>query len=75
MLSAVIFDFDGIIVDSERLHWTAFNRILEPIGKPISWTDYIQTYIGFDDRDTFKTCFPTIGTSVRSDLIQKMAAA
>ena len=55
MLSAVIFDFDGIIVDSEPLHFRAFNEVLqENTGKSISWDDYCTTYIGFDDRDAFR---------------------
>jgi len=57
MLSAVIFDFDGIIVDSEPLHFRAFNEVLEPLGKAISWADYCDTYIGYDDRDAFKEVF------------------
>jgi HAD superfamily hydrolase (TIGR01509 family) len=57
MLSAVIFDFDGIIVDSEPLHFRAFNEVLQPQGKTISWEDYCETYIGYDDRDAFKTLF------------------
>jgi len=75
MISAVIFDFDGIIVDSERLHWAAFNKVLEPLGKTISWPDYVQTYIGFDDRDTFRHAFPDIGKSELAALIGKKAAA
>jgi len=75
MISAVIFDFDGIIVDSERLHWAAFNKVLGPLRKTISWSDYVQTYIGFDDRDTFKTCFPMVGKNELSGLIEKKAAA
>ncbi|MCC7299496.1 MAG: HAD family phosphatase [Verrucomicrobia bacterium] len=70
MISAVIFDFDGIIVDSERLHWSAFNKVLDPRGKAISWTDYIQTYIGFDDRDMFRAAFPGIGNSELAELIR-----
>lgn len=57
MLSAVIFDFDGIIVDSEPLHFRAFNEVLEPLEKTISWADYCETYIGYDDRDAFKEVF------------------
>lgn len=57
MLSAVIFDFDGIIVDSEPLHFRAFNEVLKPQGKTISWADYCETYIGYDDRDAFKTIY------------------
>jgi beta-phosphoglucomutase len=74
MISAVIFDFDGIIVDSERLHWTAFNRVLSPLGKTISWPDYIHTYIGFDDRDTFRTALPDLGKDALPQLIAKKAA-
>ena len=57
MLSAVVFDFDGIIVDSEPLHFRAFNEVLEPQGKAISWADYCDTYIGYDDRDAFRAIF------------------
>lgn len=66
MMSAVIFDFDGVIVDSERLHWAAFNAVLEPRGKKIEWSEYVDVYIGLDDRDTFKTCFPTIENESRT---------
>lgn len=75
MINAVIFDFDGIIVDSERLHWAAFNKVLEPLGKPISWSDYIRIYIGFDDRDTFRTALPMFGSGELSGLIETKAAA
>lgn len=57
MLSAVIFDFDGIIVDSEPLHFRAFNEVLDPLGFSVSWDAYCETYIGFDDRDAFKEIF------------------
>ena len=60
MISAVIFDFDGVIVDSERLHWAAFNKVLNPLGKTILWPEYIETYIGFDDRDAFRHAFPEL---------------
>jgi len=75
MISAILFDFDGVIVDSERLHWAAFNKVLEPLGKTISWADYIETYIGFDDRDAFKTVFPNLGKDEMDGLIVKKAAA
>jgi beta-phosphoglucomutase len=72
MISAVLFDFDGVIVDSERLHWAAFNQV---ISEPVSWEDYIQTLIGFDDRDAFKYLFPTIGTDELAEMIVQKAAA
>lgn len=72
MISAVIFDFDGVIVDSERLHWAAFNAVID---QPVSWEDYLQTLIGFDDRDAFKYLFPSIGKPELDELIVKKAAA
>jgi beta-phosphoglucomutase len=60
MISAILFDFDGIIVDSERLHFKAFSAVLEPLGKSFTWPEYVETFIGFDDRDTFRTVFPEL---------------
>jgi beta-phosphoglucomutase len=54
---AVIFDFDGVIVDTEPLHYTAFQRLLEPLGLGFSWEQYLETYMGFDDRDAFLEAF------------------
>jgi len=52
---ACIFDFDGILADTERLHWQAFQDVLTPLGAAFSWEVYEQDYIGFDDRDVFRT--------------------
>jgi beta-phosphoglucomutase len=59
---AVIFDFDGVIVDTEPLHYAAFQRTLEPLGLHFSWQEYVETYIGFDDRDAFRHAFSLKGT-------------
>ncbi|MBN2162300.1 MAG: HAD family phosphatase [Pontiellaceae bacterium] len=61
MLSAVVFDFDGIIVDSEPLHFRAFNEVLKPLNKSITWDDYCTSYIGFDDRDAFQEIYKNSG--------------
>ncbi|MBN2314140.1 MAG: HAD family phosphatase [Sedimentisphaerales bacterium] len=54
MLKAVIFDFDGVITDSEVLHLRAFNRSLVPFGVELSTKDYYQNYLGFSDFDCYK---------------------
>ena len=66
MLNAVIFDFDGIIVDSEPMHYQAFQRILEPLRKGFPWEEYCATYIGFDDRDAFREVFKAAGEKICS---------
>jgi beta-phosphoglucomutase len=72
MLAAVIFDFDGIIVDSEPLHFRAFNSVLETHGIAISWEEYCETYIGFDDRDAFKAAFRNHGQKLSSSLLKEL---
>ncbi|MRS01642.1 HAD family phosphatase [bacterium] len=61
MLKAVIFDFDGIIVDTEPIHYQAFQNILQPLGLGYSWDEYLEKYIGFDDRDAFRESFTCAG--------------
>ncbi len=57
ILKAVIFDFDGIIVDTEPIHYKAFQEVLNPLGLGYPWGEYLEHYIGFDDRDAFREVF------------------
>ena len=54
MLRAIIFDFDGVITDSEVLHLRAFNQSLVPYGIEISTKDYYTNYLGYNDFDCYK---------------------
>ncbi len=58
---AVIFDFDGVIADTEPLHCEAFRRVLEPLGIRFTWQEYVDVYMGFDDRDAFREAFRARG--------------
>jgi len=55
MLRAVIFDFDGVITDSEILHFRAFNAVLAGHDVEITKKSYYKNYLGFTDSDCFKT--------------------
>jgi len=54
MLRAVIFDFDGVITDSEILHLRAFNRVLSQYDIEITTEDYYKDYLGLTDVDCFE---------------------
>ena len=54
MLKAVIFDFDGVITDSEILHLRAFNQSLAQYGIEITKNDYYTMYLGFNDADCYR---------------------
>lgn len=53
MLRAVIFDFNGIIVDDEPIHFKLFQKVLREEGIPLTEEDYYARYLGFDDRGAF----------------------
>ncbi|MCK4565470.1 MAG: HAD family phosphatase [Verrucomicrobia bacterium] len=74
MLNAVVFDFDGIIVDSEPMHFRAFQDVLEPLGKGFPWEEYCETYIGFDDRDAFREAFKANGEKICARDLKRMMA-
>jgi len=72
MLNAVIFDFDGIIVDTEPLHYKAFQEILVPLGLGYSWEEYLETYLGFDDRDAFREAFRADGRALSDQELKNL---
>ena len=55
MLRAVIFDFDGVITDSEVLHFRCFNQVLAQYGIEITTEDYYKDYLGLSDFDLFNS--------------------
>jgi HAD superfamily hydrolase (TIGR01509 family) len=55
MLGAVIFDFDGVVTDSEILHFRAFNEVLSPHGLELNKREYYTNYLGLSDVDCLGT--------------------
>lgn len=53
-LRAVIFDFDGVIVDTEPMHLKAAQRVLADAGIALDAQEYYQQYLGFDDAGMFR---------------------
>jgi HAD superfamily hydrolase (TIGR01509 family) len=53
-LAAIVFDFDGVIADSERLHLAAYQRVLAPLGLELSDEAYYSRYLGYDDLGVFR---------------------
>ncbi len=52
---AILFDFDGVLVDSEPVHFAVWNEILRPFGIAIEWDYYVRNCIGISDRAMIAT--------------------
>ena len=79
MLKAIIFDFDGVIVNTEPLHYKAYQEVLDHLDLGYTWEEYVSFYIGFDDRDAFKERFKKSGKRLSKEelacLVEDKAAA
>jgi beta-phosphoglucomutase len=53
-IGAVIFDFNGVLVDDESLHFALFSEILAKEGVTLYERDYHERYLGYDDRRCFE---------------------
>jgi HAD superfamily hydrolase (TIGR01509 family) len=54
-LQAIFFDFDGVLLDTEPVHWACWAEVLAPLGIALGWEYYRDRCIGIDDRDMVRT--------------------
>ncbi len=71
---AIVFDFDGVITDTEPLHWDTFRRVLRTRGADCTWEQYCSEYMGFDDREAFETAFVRHGLSLDAETLKQCIA-
>lgn len=77
-LQAIVFDFDGVIADSERLHLRAYQDVLGREGVTLSNDAYYERYLGYDDVGVFRAIgrdhdIPMSGDRIES-LVQRKGA-
>jgi beta-phosphoglucomutase len=51
---AILFDFDGVLIDSEPVHCSCWAEVLAPFGVELPWDLYRDRYRGIDDRDMLR---------------------
>jgi beta-phosphoglucomutase-like phosphatase (HAD superfamily) len=52
-MRAIIFDFDGVLANTEPLHLRAYQEVLAATGVVLTEEDYYTRYLGFDDVGAF----------------------
>ena len=73
-MDALIFDFDGVVVDSEPVHLVCFQRVLETVGVELSESDYYDKYLGYDDRDCLRIAARDAGLDLDAERIARLTA-
>jgi HAD superfamily hydrolase (TIGR01509 family) len=74
MLRAIIFDFDGVVADSEPIHLAVFQRVLGEEGMLLSPEEYYARYLGYDDRGCFQAFLADHGHSVSPQWVDELVA-
>ena len=77
MISAVIFDFNGVLVDDESVHFDLFREVLAQEGVELTDQAYHEKYLGYDDAGCFEHVLRDAGQAVDpariADLIARKA--
>lgn len=78
MIRAVIFDFNGVLVDDEAVHCELLRQVLAEEGVSLTEREYLDEYLGYDDRGCFETALRRAGQAAGddriADLIERKAA-
>jgi len=51
---AILFDFDGVLADTEPVHWACWAEVLKPFGITLGWEYYRDNGIGIDDKEMLR---------------------
>lgn len=74
MLRAIIFDCDGVLADTERIHWAAFNEVLRKYDAEMTWDEYTNRYLAYDDPTCFRTFLRDIGRDADDEFVKQLVA-
>jgi len=69
---AVLFDFDGVLVDSEPHHFTTFTTVLRRNGLDIDKSGYYRNLLGLTDYDSFMHVYRESDQNLPGDLVDRM---
>lgn len=71
MPRAILFDFNGVIVNDEPQHCDALIATLASYGYPLDRDGYYRDYLGFDDRACFQFTFARMGRPLDAALLHE----
>ncbi|MGD9612564.1 MAG: HAD family hydrolase [Kiritimatiellia bacterium] len=72
--AAILFDFDGVLVDSERLHHETMVEAMAGAGPATPWEFYRERLMGLDDRGAFAVLLKRAGIEPTPEEIRRRIA-
>jgi beta-phosphoglucomutase len=69
---ATLFDYNGVLIDDEGVHLSAFREVLVPLGISIDEHDYYDRFIGYDDRGAFFAILEEARQEPKASLIAEL---
>jgi beta-phosphoglucomutase len=70
-----LFDYNGVLVDDEHVHLAAFREVLAPLSIEVGNEEYLERYIGFDDRGCFRAVLTDRGRAPAEGEIEALIEA
>lgn len=74
MIRAILFDFNGVLVDDEPIHLEMFQRVLGEEGIVLTAEDYYRDYLGLDDRGCFAAVLQKAGETPTVPRLMRLIA-
>jgi HAD superfamily hydrolase (TIGR01509 family) len=74
MLRALLFDFNGVLVNDEPVHLELFRKVLEEEGLSLETDDYYRDYLGLDDRGCLSAVLARAGRPPSPQLVTRLIA-
>ena len=74
MIRAIVFDFDGVLADSEPLHLRAYQEVLSALGLTLTREEYYSRYLGYDDEGVFRNLSAAHGFELDARRMESLIA-
>ena len=69
MIQAIFFDFNGVIIDDERIHLKAYREVLQAEGVALTDEDYFAS-LGMDDVAFVRAAYARVEQTVTDQIMQ-----
>lgn len=73
MIKAILFDFNGVIIDDEMLQMKAYQEVFQPYAVPLTEAQYLQA-LGMDDRTFVRAAFASASKELSEETLVELQA-